>query len=328
MPEALQILDTSWSGQAAADMRVRSVVDLDTVQKGVAQVIADIRKAFTLPRIEITNFMQDRNAQPVSQGTVTVDNVVLTPLDQMLYYEFNPRDVEAHFYAEYLQGRLVDRQLPPNMAEFMMLQTQKRLNEFFENQYWRGRLAYGTGTLPTAKGDTSDAAIYKYIDGFLKKFLADPNTIPVGSPTTLTTSNIYGEITKGYNLVPHALLNKYGKLGLKLLTGYDSQRIYEDALTTAQFKNNDYTSKGINQYKGYDIVTLAGMPANSYLFSMANPESMYNNLLIGVNSVEDNTLKIGPVNNTGELWFVKGLFKLDVTPVFTDQSVLYTPIIN
>jgi hypothetical protein len=328
MPEALIIQDQTWSGKAATDMRIRAVVGLDTVQKGVAQVIGDIRKAFTLPRIEITNFMQSRQAQPQSQGTVTVDNVVLTPLDQMCYYEFNPRDVEAHFYAEYLQGRLIDRQLPPNMAEFMMMQTTNRLSEFFENQYWRGRTAYASGTTPASKGDTADAAQYQFIDGFLKKFLNDPNTVPVPSPITLTSANIYAQITAGYNLVPHALLTKYGKLGLKLLVGYDTQRIYEDALTTAQFKNNDYTSKGINQYKGYDLVSLAGMPANTYLFSMANPEAMHNNLLIGMNSVEDNTLKIGPKNNTGELWFVKGLFKLDVTPVFTDQSVLYTPIIN
>ncbi len=329
MAEALNITDTSWSGFAAENLRTRAVVDVDTVNKGVCAVQSDIRKQWTLPRVDISNFMQDRQATPVSQGTITVDGKLIAPKDMMLYCEINPRDFENHFYAEYLGDMLIDRQLPNNAEDGIMRITIQRLNEFFENLYWRSRTQYnpsGSNVDPTTKGDTSDASQYKYIDGFIKKFLDDANTILAASPVALTTTNMLGNMLATYEQVPHALLGKYGPLGLKCLMGYDTQRIYEDALTTQPYKNNDTTEKGINRYKGYDVVSLAGMPKDTFLWNVANPETMYNNLYIGINSVMDNTLKFGKVYNMSELWAIKGLFKVDVQAAFTDQTVLYTTL--
>jgi hypothetical protein len=331
MAEALLINDTTWSGFAAEDLKTRAVVDVDTVNKGVCQIQSDIRKQWTLPRVDVSGFMQKRQATPVSKGTITVDGRQIIPQDMMLYLELNPRDFESHFFAEYLAARLIDRVLPPNAEEGIMRIVIQRLNEFFENLYWRGRQQYDvdgvTPVTPASKGDTG-ADDYIYIDGFLKKLLADANTLQVASPVTLTTGNILDKVLLGYNLVPHALLGKYGPLGLKMLMGYDTQRTYEDALTTQLYKNNDTTEKGINKYKGYDVVSLAGIPANTFLWNIANPETLYNNLYIGMNSVQDNTLKFGQVYNFSELWAIKGLFKLDAQIAFTDQTVLYTPIVN
>ncbi len=331
MPEALLINDTTWSGEAAENLRYRSVVDVDTINKGVCTVKSDIRKQWTLPRVEVTDFMQKRQATPVSKGTITVDGVVVAPQDSMVYLELNPRDFEVHFFAEYLEARLLDRALPANAEAGIMAIVIKRLGEFFENAYWRGRKEYDVdngGVDPTSKGDVAAAAAYQYFDGFLKRLLADSGTIKATSPVALTASNIYGKMTEAYQLVPYALLNKYGPLGLKVIAGYDTQRVYEDALTTAQFKNNDYTSKGINQYKGYDLVSCAGVPKDTFAFSIANPETIENNLYVGINSAEDNTLKFGQVANMSELWAIKGLFKTDTQVQFADQTVLYTTLTN
>lgn len=327
MPEALVISDTSWSGPAATQMKVRAVVDVDTINKGVCQVISDIRKQYTLPRVEVSNIMQKRTATPASQGSVTVDGKVLAPKDMMLYYEFNPRDFETHFYAEYLKGRLLDRMLPPNAEEFIMLQTIKRLNEFFENAYWRSRIDYdpdGAAVDPTTKGAVAGDSAYLYFDGFMKKFLDDSNTIQVPTPVTLTSSNIRTKLQAGYQLVPNALLYKYGPLGLKTLVNYTTQQIYEQALREDTFKNENTTDKGINRWSGYDMVPLAGMPNDTFLMCIANPETMDNNLYVGINSIEDNTLKLAQTLPSSELWFIKGLFKVDVQDAFADQTVLYT----
>ncbi len=273
--------------------------------------------------------MQKRQATPVSKGTITVDGKLIAPRDMMLYCEINPRDFENHFFAENLGDKLIDRALPGNAEDGIMRITIARLNEFFENLYWRSRIQYdpeGDAVDPTTKGDVTDASQYLYIDGFIKKFLDDANTIQAPSPVTLNTGNILPNVLASYELVPHALLSKYGPLGLKMLLGYDTQRIYEDALTTQTFKNNDTTEKGINRYKGYDVVSLAGIPENTFLWNVANPETIYNNLFVGINSVQDNTLKFGQVYNFSELWAIKGLFKIDVQALFTDQTVLYTTL--
>jgi hypothetical protein len=340
MAEALNISDTSWSGPAASYMITRAVVEADTINKGCIYVEDGIKKKKTIPRVEVSNFMQKRQATPVSVGAVNVDGRVLTPNDLMLYYEFNPRDYEQHFYAEQLQPKLLGRELPVTAENFMMMQTMKRLNEFFENAIWRSRIDYdvdGANVDPTTKGDLAGAASYFYFDGLIKKAL-DANTgtyptIVVSSPQTLVAGtagggqeNIGDAFERCYKSVPQALLFKYGAGGLKFHVSYNTKIVYEEWLTTtAVYKNNDYTEKGINRYKGYDVAPLAGMPDNTIVVCISKPD-IDSNLWLGINSTEDNQLQLMRLQNNSELFFVKGLFKMDTQIGFADQLVIYTTL--
>lgn len=327
MPEALVITDQSWSGPAASFMITRNVVGADTIEKGAINIQDDIRKQYTLPRIEVTGFMQKRQATPVSKGTITVDGKLIAPKDLMLYYEFNPRDYESHYYAELLEPRLLGRELPVTAENFMMMQTMKRLNEFMENAIWKSRIAYdpdGANVDPTTKGGVAGDADYLYFDGLIEKALADASTIQVGSPTAITSSNVVTKFQAAYQLVPPALLYKYGPLGLKWLISYADQQNYEFYMqTVTTFKNQDTTQKGINRYNGYDVVPLAGMPASTFFTTISKPD-VDSNLWLGINSLEDNKLELMRVQNNSELFFVKGLFKADTQIGFADQLVMHT----
>lgn len=328
MPEALVINDTSWSGPAASFMLTRPVIGADTIEKGCINVQDDIRKAYTLPRIEVTGFMQKRAATPISQGSVVVDGQVIAPKDLMLYYEFNPRDYEQHFYAEELEARLLNRELPVVAEDFMVMQTMKRLNEFFENAIWRSRIMYdpsGQNINPTSKGAAATDSAYYFFDGLIEKALAQAGTIQVPSPVTLTASNIVSTgFQPAYLLVPPAQLYKYGPGGLKWFISYPDQQNYEfymQSVTT--FKNQDTTQQGINRYNGYDVVPLAGMPASTFFVGVGKPDTD-SNLWLGVNSLEDAMLELKQLQANSELFFVKGLFKMDTQIGFTDQLVMYT----
>lgn len=341
MAEALNIQDTSWSGPAASYMITRAVVGADTIEKGCIYVEDGIRKKKTIPRIEVSNFIQKRTATPTSQGAVDVDGRVLQPQDLMLYYEFNPRDYEQHFYAEQLQPKLLGRELPVTAENFMMMQTMKRLNEFFENAIWRSRVDYdqdGAAVDPVTKGDAASAASYFYFDGLIKKALdaaTDPNypTLVVTNPKTLVAGsagvgqeNIGDAFLRSYQLVPKALLYKYGEAGLKFHVSYKTQQVYEEWLTTtAVYKNNDFTERGINRYKGYEIKPLAGLPDNTIVVAISKPD-IDSNLWLGINSTEDNQLQLMRLQNNSELFFVKGLFKMDTQIGFADQLVIYTTL--
>lgn len=351
MSEALSIQDTSWSGPAASYMITRAVVGAETIENGCIYVEDGIRKKKTIPRVEVSNFMQKRQATPTSKGLVSVDGQVLQPLDLMLYYEFNPRDYEAHFYAEQLQPKLLGRELPITAENFMMMQTMKRLNEFFEYAMWRSRVQYdpsgATPVLPSAKGDVAsgspvydtdgDPALY-YFDGLIKKLL-DANTgtyptIVISTPATLVAGtagggqeNIGDAFLRCYKSVPKALLYRYGAGGLKFIISKSTQQVYEEWLTTtAIYKNNDYTEKGINRYKGYEVQPLAGVPDNTIVVCIAKPD-IDSNLWLGINSTEDNQLQLMRLQNNSEMFFVKGLFKMDTQVGFPDQVVLYTTLI-
>lgn len=345
MPEALDIQDQSWSGPAASYMITRAVVGADTIQKGCIYVEDGIRKKKTIPRIEVSDFMQKRAATPTSKGKVTVDGNVIEPQDAMLYYEFNPRDYEAHFYAEQLQPKLLGRELPVTAENFMVMQTMKRLNEFWETSIWRSRKQYdpdGDAVLPTAKGDTATgvpmydstgAPAAFYFDGLIKRALDASGTIAVSSPQTLVAGtagggqeNIADALLRCYKLVPKALLFRYGMDGLKFHVSYLTQQIYEEYLTTTTtYKNNDTTEKGINKYKGYEVVPLAGVPDNTIVVCISKPD-IDSNLWLGLNSTQDNQIQLQRLQNNSELFFVKGLFKIDSQIGFGDQLVIYTPI--
>ncbi|HWB91017.1 MAG TPA: hypothetical protein VG605_04175 [Puia sp.] len=337
MPEALVISDQTYAGEAATFFITRPVVEMDTTQKGCIHVQDGIKKEYTIPRIEVSNFIQRRAATPVSQGAnISVDGKVIVPKDLMLYIEFNPRDYEQHWFAVQLDPKLIDRELPPTAEEFTMLQTMKRLNEFFEMHTWRGRIMYdtqGQAVDPTTKGALAGDAAYFYFDGLIYKLLSDASTIQVSSPATLVSGtaaggqeNIGAAFLRCYNLVPRAILFKYGPKGLKFHVSYATQQVYEDFLTTQQFKNNDTTEKGINRYKGYDVVPLAGMPDNTIVVAVSEP-GIDSNLWLGCNSVDDEKgLKLAPLQANSEMWFIKGLFKIDTQAGFPDFVVLYTTI--
>lgn len=330
MPEALVINDTTYAGEAASYMIQRAVVGSDTIEKGCIYVEDGIKKYKTIPRIEVTNLFQRRAATPISQGTVTVDAKRIAPQDLMLYYEFNPRDYEAHWFAQMLNPKLLDTELPVTAENFMMMMTMKRTNEFFENHIWRGRKSYdiqGLGTDPTSVGGVATDAAYFYFDGLIERALSDSTTIQVPAPVALTggsAGNIIDKFQVAYKLVPPALLYKYGPGGLKYLVSYADQQKYEDTmqkLTT--FKNQDTSEKGINRYTGYDVVPLAGIPENTFFVCIAKPD-IDSNLWLGINSTEDNQLELQRKQANSELFFVKGLFKMDSQIGFADQLVIYT----
>lgn len=331
--DGLDIQDTTWSGPAASYMITRAVIGADTIEKGCIYVEDGIRKKKTIPRIEVANFIQKRKATPTSKGTVTVDGRVLEPKDLMLYYEFNPRDYEQHFYAEQLTPKLLGRELPVNAENFMMVQTMKRLNEFFENAIHRSRIDFdpdGANVDPTTVGEVAGASDYLYFDGLIKRLIDAASdltypTITVGSPVALTSANIRDKFAAALALVPKPLLGKFGKAGLKFCISYADGQKYAEALRTDAFKNTRSDEKAYDQFRGYEIEMLGGLPENTFYLAIQKPD-VDSNTWLGINSVDDNMLQLQRLQNNSELFFVKGLFKMDSQIGFPDQFVLYTTL--
>jgi len=70
---------------------------------------------------------------------------------------------------------------------------------------------------------------------------------------------------------------------------------------------------------------LAGMPDNTIVVAISKPD-IDSNLWLGINSTEDNQLQLMRLQNNSELFFVKGLFKMDTQVGFLDQLVIYTTL--
>lgn len=327
--EALDVQETVYAGEAASFFLLRPVVEMDTYDKGCISLIDGIKKQHTIDRMEVSNFIQDPAATPTSQGSIVVDYKQLIPQRFDLYMEFNPHDFETSFFAPELQKLLLDRSLPPTASNFLLLQLMRRVNQYYEYSVWQQRQAYnpttGTETVPAALVAATKNNNFYYFDGLIIKAINDANTILVPGAVALTYLNIRAAFETAIELVPPALLAKYGKIGLRYLVSNTDWLKYNRALREDAFKNQDTTSASQDLWNGYDVVRCAGIPENTFFVCIANPNPQSGNLFIGTNEFTDkDNLKMAPVAANTDLWFIRAEQKVDVQIGFTDQLVMYT----
>lgn len=328
---ALVINDTTYAGTFASYFWLPATFGMDTIQKGVVYVQDGIKKTHTIGRIDFSNPLQKRAATPQSSGAFTIDGRTLTPAEMMLYTEFNPRDFEQHWLAEQLTPTLLARELPVTAENYMMQMALNRTFEQVENGLWMGSTAY------TAVPGTSGNGQLVFFDGFLKKMVSDTAVLKVASPFTLTTAVSDGSHTNIVDamesLLTLAAVNKKALLSnsnrykrLRFICSINTEQIYQKYLTTTlTFKGVNTTEQGINKYKGYEIVPLAGFPDDTILFAEAT-DGTDSNLYVGMNSMEDNNLQLQKLQANSEIFFMKGLMKYDVQYGFSDQVFLFTTL--
>lgn len=328
---ALNIQDTSYAGTFASYFWLPATFGMDTIQKGAVYVQDGIKKEHTIGRVDFSNPLQPRVATPTSSGTFTVDGRKLVPQDLMVYTEFNPRDYEQHWLAEELSPTLLARELPVTAENYMMQIGLERSFEQIELGLWMGSTTY------TATPGTAGNGQICFFDGFMKTIINDASVKTVPSPFPLTTAptagSLYNIVDAFDALIQLAATNKKALLSrpnrykrLKLLVSINTEQIYQTFLTTTQtFKGVNTTEQGINKFKGYEIIPLAGMPDDTIIFAEAL-DDVSSNLYVGMNSTEDNNLQLMRLQANSEMFFLKGLMKFAVQYGFSEQLFLYTTL--
>jgi len=328
---ALVINDTTYAGTFASYFWLPATFGMDTIQKGCVYVQDGIKKKHTIGRVDFANPLQARTATPTTSGTFTVDGRSLEPQDLMVYTEFNPRDYEQHWLAEELSPTLLARELPVTAENYMMQIGLERAFEQVELGLWMGSLDY-----TAIPGSTGNGQIC-FFDGFMKKLLADTAVKQVPSPLPLTAAvssvSVYNIVDAFNALLQLCATNKKALLSrptrykrLKFFVSINTEQIYQTFITTTQtFKGVNTTEQGINKFKGYEIVPLAGLPDDTIIFC-EGLDDVSSNLYVGMNSTEDNNLQLMRLQNNSELFFLKGLMKFDVQYGFSEQVFVYTTL--
>ena len=328
MAEGFNITDVRFAGDSATDyMITRATIGLDTIDNNCIMVKTDVKKAFNIPRMVITNIFQKRNATPTSQGSITIDGNVITPLYYNAYTEYNPNDLREYWLAYQLPTRIIDATLPQTFEGYLIDIYLKQVNQNNEFMLWRGRLAFDPangGLDPATKNQDAGDSVYMYYDGLIKLLLADAGTIKP-SFTTLTESTILAAMDLIYSYVPQALINHPN---LRFLMNRTTWRLYQGALTNNTFKDNQTTEGTKMAYKGMEIVPLGGMPDQTIVCCISTGDNT-SALWLGCNSADDsNAVLIDKTVNASELWFIKIMMNAAVQFGFSQEIVLYTNITN
>jgi hypothetical protein len=307
--DGFSITDTSYAGEVAAQFILKSLTENDTVKGGHIYVKDGIPKTFTIPRwdSDYESLIQDRAATPTSKGSMTVDGKTLTPADHMIYMEFNPRDFEQHWFATQLDERLIDRKLPYTVESVVVQGVLARYQKYLNKAIWNNSTA------------NAAPSIYRYWNGLIRNASNDADVLDVSSPTVLTSSNIDDELEKCYQKIPLAL--RFNP-NFKFFCSYKTADLWRQFQAGQTYKGVDWTVQGVNQYAGKTLVPIPDFPDDVIIGAKATntPES---NMWLGLNSMSDEGLKLAPLQNNSEIWFVKMLMKTDVQYGWGAEVVAY-----
>lgn len=332
---ALVLNDTQYAGDVAQYFILPATFGLDTVVKGCVYVKDGIAKKHTIDRVDFSNPLQARKATPTSSdgGTVTIDGRTLTPQDVMVYAEFNPRLFEdAWQVVDQMKEHpaLLVRELPVTAESYITQIALARAFEQIELGIWNGSVDY------TAAEGTSGNGQLKYFDGFLKKMINDAAVNKVASPYTLVSTASDGSHTNildafnslislatSKNRALFADPNRFKKL--KFLVSIEDEQVYQAASINLTFKGQVTQTGETQPWKGFQVVSLAGIPKDTILFTIAT-DDVESNLWLGMNSVLDENLQLMRLFNNSELFFLKALMKFDVQYGYSEKAFLYTTL--
>jgi hypothetical protein len=303
---AITISDTSYAGKYASPLIGKFATDFASINKGVLYVNDTVRKKLTVPTINVSNLIQDRAATPVSQGTVTINGRTMTPADFMVYWEFNPRDFEAHFEAENLTDALIKRELPAELLGAIEGELAKFVNSYMDFAVWRSR--------------TSNTNSYKYYDGFVKKMLDDSDVIDVAGAGALSASNIEAKLNLVKDAIPDSI---YDHPDGKYIMNVEAGKFWADAQRAGTYKGVGMTERGQLMFDGRPVVTIPGLHEDTILYTHCS-NSLASNLHMAINSREDSLFQYDFLQANSELCFFKMLAKADVNYRYGSEIVLYT----
>lgn len=320
----LTISNTTYAGEVIAIFLTKAVAKNLSVRKRILAVEAGIKKQKEVPTIDVNDMIQPRVDEPdrtKHSGSIAVEARYLKPQDMMFLVDFNPSKFENHWFNTQLGKYLLDEELPMTAENAITQYLMEKGGEQLDRHIWQA--VYQPSVIATVKaaGWTGITDRKIFFNGFLPRFLADPEVLKVSSPVALTKANIFDKFEATKALVPVAIKENDN---LKYLCNEKTIELYELAQQGQQNKGANITDAGKRTFGGKEIVVVSGIPDNTIIAGVFT-DDLESNIWIGLNEVdEQDYIKLDKWTNAGENWFMKSLFKIDVNYAFPAHIVVYT----
>lgn len=325
----------SYAGEVLEDLLTYTAQGNDTYKEGLIHIKSGIQYKYILPSVSLRDIIQDNKPTPVSpsdsKGEYTFRERYLEPKDFMVYLEFNPRDFEKYWKFAQSDGNLVFRELDPKVQATMLRLLMEKKNAFIGDAIWqsiKGGTAGVTGTLtkPTSGVDLGTGS-YKYFDGAIYRILSNLKEATAGETAILAGNT---ELTTGEQ-VESAMYTMWQKApyqirksNLVYIMSWELWDMYDQYITSKQFKYNDNTQVNKYMFKGKRIVPIVGVPESTIILGNFTT-GMDSNLWMGVDYANDTeVLKIDRLQANSELYFFQMRMKMDVNIVRPAEIVVWT----
>lgn len=301
---ALNITNTHYSGEVLEQILTMAATGNEITEKGLICVIPGINKAVSIPRVKTGKMLQKRNKNPQvsdSKGDFTYSERKLEPKDMMVFTVFDPSAFEAIWRPFQPKGKMVFRDLPPEVQNKLLEALSKQVTFELGDHYING--TYGEGDDQLMNGILTQAA--KATDYVL---------------ATTTETTMFGKLKALRKAIPVALR---GNPALRIIMSVNDFDTYDDELTAREGKNASETDVNAMRYKGITIETLAAWPDGVIVATLCSPNASTSNLFAAVNLIDDeDVIQMDRVSTHSELYFFKMLMKADTNIGFGEEFVV------
>ena len=331
----INFAQNSYAGEVLEDLLLYTAQGNDTYKEGLIHIKPGIQYKYTLPSVTLGDVIQDNKPTPVSptdsKGQYTFRERYLEPNDFMIYVEFNPRDFEKYWAFAQPQGNLVFRDLDPKLQTVMLRLLMDKKNEYLGDAIWRsikgGTSAGGTMSKPTSSVALGDGS-YKYFDGAMYRIMSNlyenvaGETCILAGDTELTTGEqVETALYKMWQSTPAQIR----KSNLVYVMDWATWDMYDQYVTSKQYKYVDNTEVNKLRFKGKRIVPIVGIPESTIVLGNFST-GMDSNLWMGVDYANDTeVLKVDRLQSNSELYFFQMRMKMDVNIVRTAEIIVWTP---
>lgn len=306
-------ITTSYAGNDIGKILQLAVVGNEAVQKKSFFIHENVQKKKEITRGFVSdNIIQEYQAMPtVPSNALSFTPRSLEPVKMMIYDLINPMEFQSFWEQYQPDGPLADKVLNRDIQRVILEMYTKKSDNQLGRIVWQGN---------TAAGATSPL---RFLNGIVTKAIADSSVIDVTPAGNITSANVIAILTTVDASIPDSLYEDPSMI-IHMNTG--DFRKYQDAIIAKTYKGQGEADKVPAIFKGREIRTYSGFPANYIMVAKADTNPVNTALHMGVNMVNDpENLKLERWRPEGDLYFLKASFMMDVNYAFGEEIVLYQP---
>ena len=283
----------------------------ETIEKGVAQLIPGQRKQTTLNRFySATQKLTARVATPTTPAdALTKDERQINMAEVMWYDEFDPKEFNLDWKFLNTIGPSVSASAAMVLLEAIRDSVVTAFNYDLEQLMWNGDTGSGNAWLSP-------------IDGFIKLIDADASVVSVTPQGAITAANVIDILESVVAACPNEV--KYSS-NPSIVTSYNTLELYRAAARALQYKGTNITEAIANQFGGYPIIAVNGVPADRVFMFNAGGGDRAELKVAAWADTDKAIVKIDRLQANSDLFFIKINAEIGVNHVYGKQITEYSP---
>lgn len=250
-------VSSNYAGKEAGEIIGKAFKEADTINRNLVSVLPDIDYQMSLRLISYADGRQDYSCGFTPQGSVVLQERLLTPKKIKNELEICKEDLRQIWSSATMGFSAHNDSMPNDVETALLAEILADEAAATDAAIWQGTDTNGT------------------FEGFITKWGSDSNVIKAGNGITsasaaITSSNVLTELAKVKDAIPVALRRKSLVFGISP----DVADAYDAALISAGVSNGLGGNANTGQVYGrYTLETINGLPDNTFV--VYDPRNLY-----------------------------------------------------